>query len=39
MIIELDPHLPAMNSAVLPMIAFRIAHVASWGDLLAEWLP
>jgi hypothetical protein len=29
----------AMNIADLLVIALRIAHVASWGDLSAEWLP
>ncbi len=27
------------NVADLPVIALRIAHVASWRDLSAEWLP
>jgi hypothetical protein len=37
--IERYPQLCAMNIADWPEIARRIADVASWGDLLAEWLP
>jgi hypothetical protein len=36
---ERHPLLRAINIADLPVIALRIAHVASWRDLSAEWLP
>jgi hypothetical protein len=39
MIIERYTQLRAMNIVDLPVSALRIAHVANWGDLSAEWLP
>ena len=36
LIVARYPQLRAMNIADLPVIALRVAHVASWGDLSAD---
>jgi len=36
MIVARYPQLKAMTISDLPVIALRIAHIASWGDLSAD---